>query len=69
MPTAAEPAASPPPAEGLADATSTPAGAAASTLAELDDVLLGGPRTLTLRDLASRIDAPLDFVRLYWQTL
>jgi adenylate cyclase len=42
---------------------------AASTLAELDDALLGGPRTLTLRDLAERIDAPLDFVRLYWQTL
>ena len=32
-------------------------------------MLLGGPRTLTLRDLADRIDAPLDFVRLYWQTL
>ncbi|HEY5554576.1 MAG TPA: adenylate/guanylate cyclase domain-containing protein, partial [Cellulomonas sp.] len=65
MPTAADAAASPSP----GDATSTPAGAAASTLAELDDVLLGGPRTLTLRDLAERIDAPLDFVRLYWQTL
>jgi adenylate cyclase len=65
VPTAADAAASPPP----GDATSTPAGAAASTLAELDDVLLGGPRTLTLRDLAERIDAPLDFVRLYWQTL
>ncbi|HEX5331633.1 MAG TPA: adenylate/guanylate cyclase domain-containing protein [Cellulomonas sp.] len=69
MPTAADAAASPPPDGTPTDATSTPAGAAASTLAELDDVLLGGPRTLTLRDLASRIDAPLDFVRLYWQTL
>lgn len=63
--TDADAAASPPP----DDAASSPAGAAASTLAELDDALLGGPRTLTLRDLAERIDAPLDFVRLYWQTL
>ena len=65
VPTASDAATWPPP----DDATSTAAGAAASTLAELDDLLLGGPRTLTLRDLASRIDAPLDFVRLYWQTL
>jgi adenylate cyclase len=71
--TDADSAGSPPPDDDASppadDVTSTPAGAAASTLAELDDALLGGPRTLTLRDLATRIDAPLDFVRLYWQTL
>ncbi|WP_448059489.1 adenylate/guanylate cyclase domain-containing protein [Cellulomonas hominis] len=40
-----------------------------STLAELDAALLGGPRTLTLRDLAERSGADLNLVRAYWQTL
>lgn len=40
-----------------------------STLDGLDDALLGGPRTLTLRDLAEQVGIDLDLVRLYWQTL
>lgn len=40
-----------------------------STLAALDESLLGGPRTLTLRDLATRTDSDLDRIRLFWQTL
>lgn len=40
-----------------------------STLGELDAALLGGPRTLTLRDLATRTDSDLDRIRLFWQTL
>ncbi|WP_258723923.1 adenylate/guanylate cyclase domain-containing protein [Cellulomonas sp. NS3] len=40
-----------------------------STLASLDEALLGGPRTLTLRDLATRTDSDLDRIRLFWQTL
>ncbi|HEY0216923.1 MAG TPA: adenylate cyclase regulatory domain-containing protein [Cellulomonas sp.] len=35
----------------------------------LDAALLGGPRTLTLRDLAARSGVELDLVRLYWRTL
>jgi adenylate cyclase len=35
----------------------------------LDAVLLGGPRTLSLRDLAGRSGLDLDLVRLYWRTL
>ncbi|HEY0216930.1 MAG TPA: adenylate cyclase regulatory domain-containing protein, partial [Cellulomonas sp.] len=35
----------------------------------LDAALLGGPRTLTLRDLATRSGVELDLVRLYWRTL
>lgn len=37
--------------------------------ARLDAALLGGPRTLTLRDLAERSGVELDLVRLYWRTL
>jgi adenylate cyclase len=49
----------------VTDATQDhPAGAAA-----LDAALLGGPRTLTLRDLATRSGVDLDLVRLYWRTL
>lgn len=35
----------------------------------LDTALLGGPRTLTLRDLAERSGVDLEMVRLYWRTL
>lgn len=48
--------------EGMAEPVAT--GAAA-----LDAALLGGPRTLTLRDLAERSGVELDLVRLYWRTL
>jgi len=37
--------------------------------AALDAALLGGPRTLSLRDLAERSGMDLDLVRLYWRTL
>lgn len=37
--------------------------------AALDAALLGGPRTLTLRDLAERSGVDLDLVRTYWRTL
>ena len=69
MLTDGDPAPTPVVAATPAPVAPTPASASGSTLAELDDALLGGPRTLTLRDLAARIDMPLDFVRLYWQTL
>ncbi|MET0435188.1 MAG: adenylate cyclase regulatory domain-containing protein [Cellulomonas sp.] len=37
--------------------------------AALDAALLGGPRTLSLRDLAARSGLDLELVRLYWRTL
>lgn len=37
--------------------------------AALDAALLGGPRTLSLRDLADRSGLDLELVRLYWRTL
>ncbi|GIG36352.1 adenylate/guanylate cyclase domain-containing protein [Cellulomonas pakistanensis] len=37
--------------------------------AALDAALLGGPRTLSLRDIAERSGMDLDLVRLYWRTL
>jgi adenylate cyclase len=37
--------------------------------AALDAALLGGPRALSLRDLADRSGLDLDLVRLYWRTL
>lgn len=43
--------------------------AAATPAAALDAELLGGPRTLTLRDLADRSGLDLETVRLYWRTL
>lgn len=46
-----------------------PASDESSTLADLDDLLLGGERTLTLRDLAEQAGTELDLVRLYWRTL
>lgn len=37
--------------------------------AALDAALLGGPRILTLRELAERSGVELDLVRTYWRTL
>lgn len=37
--------------------------------AALDAALLGGPRTLSLRDIAERSGMDLELVRLYWRTL
>lgn len=37
--------------------------------AQLDERLLGGPRTLTMQDLADREQVDLDLVRTYWRTL
>jgi adenylate cyclase len=42
---------------------------AAAPAAALDAVLLGGPRTHTLRDLAERSGLDVELVRLYWRTL
>ncbi len=42
---------------------------AGETTAALDAALLGGPRTLTLRDLAERSGVDPDLVRVYWRTL
>ncbi|QCB94309.1 adenylate/guanylate cyclase domain-containing protein [Cellulomonas shaoxiangyii] len=39
------------------------------TTRELDDLLLGGPRTLTAADLARRYDIEIDLVRTFWRTL
>ena len=36
---------------------------------ELDELLLGGPRTLSARDLADRTGIALETVRLFWRTL
>lgn len=46
-----------------------PDGRAALAAATLDTTLLGGPRELSLRDLAERAGVDLDLVRLYWRTL
>lgn len=40
-----------------------------STLARLEDQLLGGPRTLTLVEVAERAGAPIEEVRLFWHAL
>ncbi|WP_456820377.1 adenylate/guanylate cyclase domain-containing protein [Cellulomonas sp. URHB0016] len=40
-----------------------------STVGELDAELLGGPRTLSVRDLAARADVDLDVVRSFWSTM
>lgn len=40
-----------------------------STLRRLEDQLLGGPRSLTLAQVADRLGADLDDVRLFWHTL
>lgn len=52
--------------DASASATSpTPTG----TTGELDALLLGGPRTLSARDLARRTGVDLDTVRDFWRTL
>lgn len=43
-------------------------GGAPSTVAQLDEVLLGGPRTLTARDLAERAGVDVESVRTFWRT-
>ena len=40
-----------------------------STLGRLEDQLLGGPRTLTLAQVAERAGASLEEVRLFWHAL
>ncbi|GGB99625.1 adenylate/guanylate cyclase domain-containing protein [Cellulomonas carbonis] len=40
-----------------------------STVARLEAQLLGGPRTLSLEDIAERVDGDLDEVRLFWHAL
>jgi len=39
------------------------------TTDELDELLLGGPRTLSARDLAHRTGIDLETVRVFWRTL
>jgi adenylate cyclase len=55
-------------ADGTQQGDGTPR-ARPSTPGSLDEVLLGGSRTLTLRDLAARTGSDLDRSRLFWQTL
>ena len=43
------------------------AGPEASTLARLEDQLLGGPRVLSLRELAERLDVPESRLAAFWQ--
>ncbi|GIG40346.1 adenylate/guanylate cyclase domain-containing protein [Cellulomonas phragmiteti] len=45
------------------------AGPPTGTTDELDELLLGGPRALSARDLARRTGIALDTVRDYWRTL
>ncbi|NUU15886.1 adenylate/guanylate cyclase domain-containing protein [Cellulomonas humilata] len=40
-----------------------------STVGELDAELLGGPRTLSARDLAERAGIEIDVVRAFWTTM
>lgn len=40
-----------------------------STIGALDEELLGGPRTLTARDLAERAGVDLEMVRGFWRTM
>jgi adenylate cyclase len=40
-----------------------------STIGELDAELLGGPRTLSARDLAERAGVDLELVRTFWRTM
>lgn len=40
-----------------------------STVARLEALLLGGPRTLSLDDIAARVDGDLAEVRLFWHAL
>ncbi|MBO3096615.1 adenylate/guanylate cyclase domain-containing protein [Cellulomonas dongxiuzhuiae] len=46
-----------------------PAAPASGTTDALDELLLGGPRTLSARDLAHRTGLDLDTVRDFWRTL
>lgn len=59
------------PREAVPTAPGAPAAAGprTGTTGELDDLLLGGPRTLSARDLAERYDIDLDLVRTFWRTL
>ncbi|WP_308121812.1 adenylate/guanylate cyclase domain-containing protein [Actinotalea ferrariae] len=43
--------------------------AESSTLTRLEEQLLGGPRTLTLAQVADRLDADVEDLRLFWHTL
>lgn len=54
------------PETGAADASGAPA---SGTQDDLDTALLGGPRTLTARDVAARHGVEVDRVLLYWRTL
>ncbi|WP_255596131.1 adenylate/guanylate cyclase domain-containing protein [Cellulomonas sp. C5510] len=51
-----------------ADPSAAP-GVAESAGARLDAALLGGARTLSMRDLAERAGVDVELVRLYWRTL
>ena len=62
-----------PPDPGAAAAAPAPPAPAPSappsTLSALEDQLLGGPRTLTLAQLAERADVGVEDVRLFWHAL
>jgi adenylate cyclase len=51
-------------ASGTADGSDS-----SSTVARLEDQLLGGPRTLSLADVAERAGADIEEVRLFWHAL
>lgn len=54
-------------APAVADAVAAPSRVARTT--DLDELLLGGPRTLTARDLARIAHVDLELVRTFWRTL
>jgi adenylate cyclase len=54
-------------ATAVADAVAAPSRVARTT--DLDELLLGGPRTLTARDLARIAHVDLELVRTFWRTL
>lgn len=55
-------------ADGSGERASADHVAADSTVAKLDEVLLGGPRTLTAGDLALRAGVDEESVRTFWRT-
>lgn len=57
------------PTVGGVDGDDAAAGASPGTTDQLDERLLGGPRTLTVRDLAERTGADVELVRTFWRTL